>query len=181
MQRFSLYPNLTVADNLAISLRRKQLSAAGRREQIGAVATDLEIDGFLHRFPGDLSGGQMQRVAIGKLLLKAPAVALLDEAFSHLDWKLRQTLRRQVVERLKRSDENRAPSGVLFVSHDIEDAQMADKIIYLERPEKARGDAVTNVSVFEGANGQAWERFSATAGYHIVKLVTPTGTIANAK
>jgi len=181
MQRFSLYPNLTVRQNLAIPVRRKRIAVAERRTLIEKVAKDLEIDEFLERYPGDLSGGQMQRVAIGKLLLKAPAVALLDEAFSHLDWKLRQTLRKQVVERLKEGADDRQPSGVLFVSHDIEDAQTADKIIYLERPERTRGDAVTKVSVFEGGAGQAWQSFAAAAGYHIVQLVTPTGTRGDAR
>ena len=181
MQRFSLYPNLTVAQNLAIPLRKKPLAARERRERIERMAADLEIHEFLDRYPGDLSGGQMQRVAIGKLVLKAPAVALLDEAFSHLDWKLRRTLRTQVVERLRRGTVDREPSGILMVSHDIEDAQPADKIIYLERPENTTADTVTSVSIFDGGTGRAWESFAAAAGYHIVQLVTPTGTRGDAR
>lgn len=172
MQRFSLYPNLTARQNVALPLAARGLSTAEISSRLKEIVDSVRIDFPLTHLPSELSGGQAQRVAIGKLLARDPLVALCDEAFSNLDWKLRQQFRLAVISHLKRRFKNDLRCGVLFVSHDLEDAKVADKIIYLERTEKmVRRGEPTRLSVFGGGSGVAWNDFRAATRYHIVELV----------
>jgi multiple sugar transport system ATP-binding protein len=125
-QQFSLYPHYTVFENLAFPLR-----APGRRwppEQIRArvqeIASLLRIDGKLQNRATRLSGGEMQRVAIGRALVRKPAVFLMDEPLSSLDAKLREELRIE----LKRIQLDLGAT-ILYVTHDqIEALTLADRI-----------------------------------------------------
>jgi multiple sugar transport system ATP-binding protein len=125
-QQFSLYPHYTVFENLAFPLR-----APGRRwrpEQIRArvqeVARLLRIEGKLENRATRLSGGEMQRVAIGRALVRKPAVFLMDEPLSSLDAKLREELRIE----LKRIQLDLGAT-ILYVTHDqVEALTLADRI-----------------------------------------------------
>ena len=173
MQRVNLYPNMTVLENLTAPLRARGTSKVDAEKIAEAYVTQLQIDFPLHNRPNQLSGGQSQRVAIGKLLARDPLLALCDEAFSNLDWKLRQTFRRDVIHELTKRDKSCVRCGVLFVSHDLEDAREADKIIYLQRPDHvARAGQPTKVTVFEGGRGAAWDAFRMQTEYRVVQLVS---------
>ncbi len=129
-QQYSLYPHLTVFDNLAFPLRSPlRRSAHGEiRRRVQEVAEMLHIEGKLMRRATELSGGEMQRVAIGRALVRRPRVFLMDEPLSSLDAQLREELRVEL-RRLQRS----TGSTVIYVTHDhVEATTMADRIGILE-------------------------------------------------
>ena len=118
-QQYSLYPHLTVFDNLAFPLRSpmRQMSEALVRDKVMQVATMLRIDDKLSNPATKLSGGQMQRVAIGRALVREPAVTLMDEPLSSLDAKLRNDLRLE----LRRIQQDLGAT-MLYVTHDQTEA-----------------------------------------------------------
>jgi multiple sugar transport system ATP-binding protein len=125
-QQYSLYPHLTAYDNLAFPLRSPQRRVpepeiARRVEEIAAL---LRISGKLRNRATQLSGGEMQRVAIGRALVRRPSVYLMDEPLSSLDAKLRSNLRLE----LKRIQEELGAT-ILYVTHDQTEAMtMATRI-----------------------------------------------------
>ena len=125
-QQYSLYPNYSVFDNLAFPLRsplRKE-SPEKIKQRVLEVATLLKIENKLNNSATELSGGEMQRVAIGRALVRTPNIYLMDEPLSSLDAKLRGNLR---VE-LKRIQKELGAT-ILYVTHDqIEAMTMADRI-----------------------------------------------------
>ena len=172
MQRFSLYPNLTVLENISVPLHARGVALDQIEQEARRIADQVHITFPLTRRPNELAGGQQQRVAIGKLLARDPLLALCDEAFSNLDWKLRQTLREEVIHELKRRSKNGVQCGVLFVSHDLEDAKEADRIIYLKRTdEDAHAGRPATFHHFDGGRRVAWDRFCRATDYHVIQLV----------
>ncbi|WP_349436016.1 ABC transporter ATP-binding protein [Pararhizobium sp. A13] len=125
-QQYSLYPHLTVYENLAFPLRSpaRRLSADEIDRRVRDVAKMVRIDHKLENRSTRLSGGEMQRVAIGRALVRKPAIYLMDEPLSSLDAKLRAELRLE----LKRI-QSELGSTLLYVTHDqIEAMTMADRI-----------------------------------------------------
>ena len=125
-QQYSLYPHLTVYENLAFPLRSpaRRLSAADIDARVRAIAKMVRIEHKLGNRSTRLSGGEMQRVAIGRALVRQPAIYLMDEPLSSLDAKLRAELRLE----LKRI-QSELGSTMLYVTHDqIEAMTMADRI-----------------------------------------------------
>jgi ABC-type sugar transport system ATPase subunit len=123
-QDYALYPQMTVFDNLAFGLRRRGTpkSEIGRRVREAAAALDIEH--FLERKPGQLSGGQAQRVALGRALVRDPQVFLMDEPLSNLDAKLR-TQTRGEIKRLQQD----VRTTTVYVTHDqVEAMTMGDRI-----------------------------------------------------
>jgi len=129
-QQFSLYPHYSVFDNLAFPLRsplrRESEDRIGAR--VREIATLLRIEGKLDNRATRLSGGEMQRVAIGRALVRRPRVYLMDEPLSSLDAKLREDLRIEL-KRIQRE----LGATILYVTHDqIEAMTMADRIGVIE-------------------------------------------------
>ncbi|MCD2183479.1 ABC transporter ATP-binding protein [Rhizobium sp. GN54] len=125
-QQYSLYPHLTVYENLAFPLRSpaRRLPAGEIDARVREVAKMVRIDHKLENRSTRLSGGEMQRVAIGRALVRKPAIYLMDEPLSSLDAKLRAELRLE----LKRI-QNEIGSTLLYVTHDqVEAMTMADRI-----------------------------------------------------
>ena len=125
-QQYSLYPHLTVAENLAFPLRSpaRKLTEDEIRMRVAEVAKLVRIDHKLGNKSTRLSGGEMQRVAIGRALVRKPAIYLMDEPLSSLDAKLRGDLRLE----LKRIQAELGAT-MLYVTHDqIEAMTMADRI-----------------------------------------------------
>ncbi len=129
-QRYSLYPYYTVRQNLEFPLRPKVrgLSAPERTSCVLKAAKTLRIDSLLERKTKNLSGGEMQRVAIGRAIVRDPKVFLMDEPLSNLDAKLREILRAEL-----KSLQLDLGATFLYVTHDhVEAMTMADRIGILD-------------------------------------------------
>jgi multiple sugar transport system ATP-binding protein len=125
-QQYSLYPHLTVYDNLAFPLRSpaRRVAEPAIRKRVEQTAELLHITGKLGNRATKLSGGEMQRVAIGRALVRDPAIYLMDEPLSSLDAKLRAELRLE----LKRIQVELGAT-ILYVTHDqVEAMTMASRI-----------------------------------------------------
>ena len=125
-QQYSLYPHYSVFDNLAFPLRSRgrRWPEERIRVRVGEIASLLRIDAKLGNRATQLSGGEMQRVAIGRALVREPQVHLMDEPLSSLDAKLREDLRIE----LKRIQVDLGAT-ILYVTHDqIEAMTLADRI-----------------------------------------------------
>ncbi len=126
-ERYALYPHLSVFENLAYPLRVRKWHLAEIKKRVNEVAEVLKIEELVGRRPNQLSGGQMQRVAIGRAIIREASVFLMDEPISHLDAKLRSHMRGEL-KRLQREIQ----STTVYVSHDqIEAMSMADRIAVL--------------------------------------------------
>ena len=129
-QQYSLYPHMSVYDNLAFPLRSplRKISEADIKTKVNDIARLLRMEDKLHNPATKLSGGQMQRVAIGRALVRNPAVYLMDEPLSSLDAKLRNDLRLE----LKHIQQDLGAT-MLYVTHDqVEALTLASRIGVLD-------------------------------------------------
>jgi ABC-type sugar transport system ATPase subunit len=123
-QDYALYPQMTVFDNLAFGLRRRKVPKPDIDRRVSDAARLLDIEPLLARRPGQLSGGQAQRVALGRALVREPQVFLMDEPLSNLDAKLR-TQTRGEIRRLQQE----VRTTTVYVTHDqVEAMTMGDRI-----------------------------------------------------
>ena len=126
-QNYALYAHMTVKDNMAFSMTLAKRPQSEIDEKTGWAAKILNLEPYLGRYPRELSGGQRLRVAMGRAIVRDPAVFLFDEPLSNLDAKLRVQMRTEIKdlhERLK--------TTTVYVTHDqIEAMTMADKIVIL--------------------------------------------------
>ena len=128
-QQYSLYPTMTVFDNLAFPLRSpmRKVSKPEIKKRVNQTAETLRISHLLTRKTARLSGGEMQRVSLGRALVREPRLFLMDEPLSNLDAKLREALRVELKHLQKTQG-----STTLFVTHDqIEALTMGDRIAVL--------------------------------------------------
>jgi len=126
LQQYSLYPRLTVRDNLAFPLRSRirRMSEADIAQRIDYASKTLRITHLLDRKTDRLSGGEMQRVSIGRAIVREPQVFLMDEPLSALDAKLREALRSELKDL-----QMRLGATFIFVTHDqVEAMTMGDRI-----------------------------------------------------
>ncbi|WP_439272365.1 ABC transporter ATP-binding protein [Pseudochrobactrum sp. HB0163] len=127
-QSYALYPNMTVAGNIAFGMEVRGVPRHEREEAIRNVSEILQIGHLLDRKPAQLSGGQRQRVAMGRALVRNPQVFLFDEPLSNLDAKLRVDMRTEI-KRLHQ----RMQTTIVYVTHDqIEAMTLASKIAVLK-------------------------------------------------
>jgi multiple sugar transport system ATP-binding protein len=130
-EQYSLYPTMTVYDNMAFPLRAplRNLPETKIQQRVEETAEKLRIDHMLERTTAHLSGGEMQRVSLGRALVRDPRIFLMDEPLSNLDAKLREALRVELQHLQKTQG-----STTLFVTHDqIEALTMGDRIAVLNR------------------------------------------------
>jgi multiple sugar transport system ATP-binding protein len=126
-QNYALYPHMTVAENMAFSLRLARVPREAMRAQVDRAAAILGLGELLGRYPAQLSGGQRQRVAMGRAIVRDPAVFLFDEPLSNLDAKLRVQMRAEIGEL-----HQRLGTTTIYVTHDqIEAMTMADRIVVM--------------------------------------------------
>jgi multiple sugar transport system ATP-binding protein len=118
---------MTVAENMAFSLKLKGVPQAEQKKRVGDAAASLGLTPLLGRYPRQLSGGQRQRVAMGRAIVRDPQVFLFDEPLSNLDAKLRVAMRAEIKEL-----HQRLKTTTIYVTHDqIEAMTMADKIVVM--------------------------------------------------
>ena len=128
-QNYALYPQMKIYDNIAFSMQVKKVKKAEISERVHWAAKILNIEELLSRYPGQLSGGQAQRVAMGRAIVRNPKVFLFDEPLSNLDAKLREHMRFEV-----RSLHNKLGATTIYVTHDqVEAMTMADKILVMRQ------------------------------------------------
>ena len=128
-QSYNLWPHMTVYDNMEFGLRLRKVPRAERRERIMQMLDLVKMPGTEKKYPGQMSGGQQQRIASARSLLLRPEVLLLDEPFSALDAKIRQQMREEL--RKIQTDLN---ITVVFVTHDQEEAMaLSDRVIVMNK------------------------------------------------
>jgi multiple sugar transport system ATP-binding protein len=126
-QNYALYPHMTVAANMAFSMKLRGAPQSEIDERVNRAAVILGLTQLLERFPRQLSGGQRQRVAMGRAIVRDPQVFLFDEPLSNLDAKLRVQMRTEIKEL-----HQRLKTTTIYVTHDqIEAMTMADKIVVM--------------------------------------------------
>jgi multiple sugar transport system ATP-binding protein len=126
-QNYALYPHMTVADNMAFSMKLRKAPQSEIDERVDRAAKILGLTKLLDRYPRQLSGGQRQRVAMGRAIVRDPQVFLFDEPLSNLDAKLRVSMRSEI-----KALHQRLKTTTVYVTHDqIEAMTMADKIVVM--------------------------------------------------
>ena len=126
-QSYALFPNMTVADNIAFGLKIAHKPAIEIKQTVKEMLTLIHMEEFGPRYPHQLSGGQQQRVALARALAIYPKVLLLDEPLSALDAKIRAELRNEI-----RLIQQKLGITTIYVTHDQEEAlTMSDRIVVM--------------------------------------------------
>ncbi len=133
-QHQSLYPHLNVYGNLAFGLKMRGLNKAEIQRRVAEAAAVLGISDLLKRKTWELSGGQAQRVALGRAMVRRPKIFLLDEPLSHLDAPLREQMRREIV----RLHEECLRATMIYVTHDQAEAMTVGRRIVVLKEGKVQ-------------------------------------------
>jgi len=140
-QSYALYPHMTVAQNIAFSLKLAGMKKREIKQKVAETAQLLALEGLLDRRPKQLSGGQRQRVAMGRAIVREPQAFLMDEPLSNLDAKLRVQMRGEI-----ESLQKRLGVTTVYVTHDqVEAMTMGDRVAVLLDGELQQVDTPTNV------------------------------------
>jgi len=127
-QNYAVFPNLTVAGNVAYGLKARKVAAAELAKRVDEALALVQLGGYGERWPHQLSGGQLQRVAIARALVIRPQVLLFDEPLSNLDARLRVSMRAEIRE-LQKS----LGITAIYVTHDQEEAMsVSDRIALMQ-------------------------------------------------
>ena len=128
-QKYSLFPHMSIAENIAFGLKISKKSKAYIQDKIKYALKLVNLEGYQNRYPDSLSGGQQQRIAIARAIVNEPKVLLLDEPLGALDLKLRQDMQYELI-RLK----NELGITFIYVTHDQEEAlTMSDTIVVMNQ------------------------------------------------
>jgi NitT/TauT family transport system ATP-binding protein len=125
-QGYTLYPWLTVAQNIAFGLQFQQMTKADRRDRVNYFLNVVGLENFANSYPKQLSGGMKQRVAIARALANEPAVLLMDEPFGALDAQTKEQMQEFLLELWAKTHVT-----VLMITHDVEEAIYLSQRIYL--------------------------------------------------
>lgn len=136
-QRYALFPHMTVEKNVMFGLKVRGTPGAEIKQRLEEILDVVQLQKFRHRFPAQLSGGQMQRVAIARTLITNPSVLMMDEPLANLDTKLRGEMRRFI-----RELQQRLGITTIFVTHDqVEAMELADRVAVIFDGKLAQFDA----------------------------------------
>lgn len=126
-QNYALFPHMTVEENIGYGLKVRGADKNERKNKVADAADILGLTPYLTRKPKDLSGGQMQRVALGRAIVRDASIFLMDEPLSNLDAKLRSQMREEIIQL-----HQKLGATVVYVTHDQEEAMtMADRIVVM--------------------------------------------------
>ena len=136
-QSYAIWPNMTVAENVAFGLKIRKLPTAEIRRQVGDVLGIVQLGALADRYPAELSGGQQQRVALARAIVIKPSVLLLDEPLSNLDANLREEMRSEI-RRLHEA----IKVTTVYVTHDQAEAMAtSDRIAVMNQGRIEQVDA----------------------------------------
>jgi len=128
-ENWALYPNLTVYENIAFPLRVRNMPPEEIDKKVKEAARFLQLEPILKMYVRRLSGGEMQRVSIGRAIVRQPAVLIMDEPISHLDAGLREQMRDEL-----KTQVSRLGVTTLYITHDqVESMAMADRIAVMNK------------------------------------------------
>ncbi|MCA0453457.1 MAG: ABC transporter ATP-binding protein [Chloroflexi bacterium] len=168
-QKYTLWPHMTVHDNIAFGLGLRQLSREVIERKVKESLALVGLSGYEARYPAQLSGGQQQRVALARAIVLEPKILLLDEPFSSLDAILRVRLR----EELKRI-QRRLKITAIFVTHDQEEAlSLADRIAVMSGGEIEQLDHPSTIY----SNPQSLFVADFIGAMNLLKGVVQDGTV----
>ena len=140
-QNYALFPNLTVEGNIEFALKIQKVPKKERKERVLEMAKKLDIVELLNRKAKGLSGGQCQRIAIGRALVCKPSIFLLDEPLSNLDASMRNELRIEIARMQKELNVT-----TLYVTHDLTEAiTLGNRIVVMNKGEIQQADTPQNV------------------------------------
>ncbi len=125
-QQYSLFPTMTVFNNISFGLRMKKAPPNAIKERVNNALRMVNLEGSEKKYPSQLSGGEQQRVALARCLVTQPKVLLLDEPFSAIDAKLRKTLQQRI-----REIHEELGMTTIFVTHDQDEAMTLSDTIHL--------------------------------------------------
>ena len=121
-QQSSLFPHLSIYENILFNLKQYD------HILLNQLITNLKISTILNKFPHQISGGENQRVAVARSLIRKPSLMLLDEPFNHLDVQIKEKLKKIIVETIRKMNVT-----TVIVSHNVSDAlHISDKILVLQ-------------------------------------------------
>lgn len=144
-QNYALYENMTVFGNIAFPLKIRKEEKEKIREKVTDISKILKIEDLLDRRPKTLSGGEKQRVAMGRALVRSPKLFLMDEPLSNLDARLKMELREEI-KRIQRE----LGTTTIYVTHDQEEAMsIAETVALLTREKSVKSYAYVNISPSE--------------------------------
>ncbi|NUR06373.1 MAG: sn-glycerol-3-phosphate ABC transporter ATP-binding protein UgpC [Nocardioidaceae bacterium] len=140
-QNYALYPHMSVAENMAFSLKMAKVPKEERMQRVKEAAKLLDLEQYLERKPKALSGGQRQRVAMGRAIVRQPQVFCMDEPLSNLDAKLRVSTRTQIA-----ALQQRLGITTVYVTHDqVEAMTMGDRVAVLKDGVLQQADTPLNL------------------------------------
>src|SRR5690606_34933771 len=126
-QNYALYPHMSVFENMAFSLKLRRLERTDIARRVQRAAAILGLEPYLQRYPRHLAGGQRQRVAMGRAIVRDPQLFLFDEPLSNLDAKLRVQMRTEI-----KALHQQLKATSIYVTHDqVEAMTMADRIVVM--------------------------------------------------
>lgn len=140
-QSYALFPNLTVADNVAFGLAMKKIDKETKNQKVARILELVGLEDKANAYPGELSGGQQQRVALARSIVVEPKVLLLDEPLSALDAQIRKQLRLELCRLQKKLG-----ITMVFVTHDQEEAMaISDRIFVMHQGQIAQEGTPSHV------------------------------------
>lgn len=143
-QNYALWPHMNVKDHLSFPLKIKKMATNSIEARCGAILSLLRLEGKENRYPHQLSGGEQQRVALGRALIMEPDLLLMDEPLSNLDTILREDMQFEI-----REIQKKLGLTAVLVTHDQREAyNMSDKVIVMNKGSIEQYDLMNNIIDF---------------------------------
>ncbi len=160
-QDLALFPHMTAYDNIAYGLRSLRYKESRIEQMVSNISETLRISSFLEKFPGNISGGEKQRVAMARSLVMEPDLLLMDEPMSSLDPGLRNDIMVEIKSISRKLDQT-----MIYVTHDVEEGLfLGDSIVYI-----GDGEVVRKGSPEEIWNNPESEKLARFLGFNIIKV-----------
>ncbi len=160
-QDLALFPHMTAYDNIAYGLRSLRYKESRIEQMVSNISETLRISSFLEKFPGNISGGEKQRVAMARSLVMEPDLLLMDEPMSSLDPGLRNDIMVEIKSISRKLDQT-----MIYVTHDVKEGLfLGDSIVYI-----GDGEVVRKGSPEEIWNNPESEKLARFLGFNIIKV-----------